>query len=72
MEHFSKFRNFLSMKWPGFIPLPQISLQILGKTNLGNDLKAFILNNFIKDICQYDFISDSTEFKAVFDMHQSH
>lgn len=50
MDHFMRFRDVLVKKWPAFVPLPQVSLQIIGKTNVSNEIKQDILNSFIKDI----------------------
>lgn len=72
MEHFSKFRDVIVKKWPAFVPLPQVSLQIIGKTNLSNDIKKDILNSFIKEIVQYDFFTDSPEFRCVFSSDRDH
>lgn len=66
-KHIQKLRAHLLLIWPGFIPIPQISLEVLGKANISNELQSFILNNFIKEIVQYDFLRESKEFKIAFD-----
>lgn len=62
-----KLRQFLLLKWTGFLPLPQLSLSILGKQNLSNELKVFLVNNFVKELTQYDFVRHSSEFTSIFD-----
>lgn len=72
VEHFQKLRQLLMKKWPGFVPLPQINLQILGKNNLNTELQGYLLNCFIKDLVQHEFFHDSNEFNTWFDPNQEY
>jgi hypothetical protein len=66
VEHFQKFRNMLALKWAGFLPLPQCFNQ---KTN---EMKLFMINQFMKDVCKYNFVVRSKEFKVTFDEGQKY
>ena len=67
MEHFQKLRQVLSKKWPGFVPLPQIDLKILGKNTLSTELQAYLLNTFLRELVQHEFFLKSNEFQTWFD-----
>ena len=66
VDQFKKFRNILAVKWAGFLPLQQcFDLKT-------NEIKLFMLNQFMKDVCKYKFILDSKEFKTAFDSSQKY
>ena len=61
LDQFKKFRNILAIKWAGFLPLQNCFDQ---KTN---EMKLFMLNQFMRDVCKYEFIVKSKDFKTAFD-----
>ena len=70
MEQLVKFRSFIAQKWSGFVPLPQLNLDMVGKQK-NNELEVFLINQFVRDISKYNFITGSLEFTALFNEKQN-
>lgn len=60
-EHFQKLRNVVAIKWGAFVPVMDPFNQ---KTN---EMKLFMMNEFLRESFKYEFIVKSKEFQATFD-----
>ena len=60
-EHFQKLRNIVAVKWGSFVPIMDPFNQ---KTN---EMKLYMMNEFLRESFKYDFIVKSKEFQATFD-----
>lgn len=56
VEHFQKFRNIVAVKWGAFVPVMDPFNQ---KTN---ELKIFMMNEFLRECFKYEFIVKTKEF----------
>ena len=66
VDQIKKFRNILAIKWAGFLPLQNCF------DHKTPEIKLFMINQFMKDVCKYKFIMDSNEFKTAFDSSQKY
>lgn len=60
-EHFQKLRNVIAVKWGAFVPIMDAFNQ---KTN---EMKMYMINEFMKECFKYEFIVKTKEFQVSFD-----